>query len=123
MVNKKRFIMVLLNGFMNVRYTFICYNRGKNDFFSSLNLDEIFNRNILLYWSPTDRYLAYIKTNLTNLSKNHYLKYDFNDENNEKYSIPYPKYNDTLPILDVYIYNIRTGKTIRVPRPFEYDKV
>jgi len=85
-------------------------------------LDEIFNRNILLFWSPTDRYLAFIKINLTNLSKNHYLKYDLTFENNDKYSIPYPKYNDSLPLIDVYIYNIKTGKTIRVPRPFDYEK-
>jgi hypothetical protein len=85
-------------------------------------LDEIFNRNILLFWSPTDRYLAFIKINLTNLSKNHYLKYDLTSENDDKYSIPYPKYNDSLPLIDVYIYNIKTGKTIRVPRPIEYEK-
>ena len=109
------FIMVLLNGFMNVNEQF------KNFEIIFFLLDEIFNRNILLFWSPTDRYLAYIKTNLTNLPKNNYLKYDLTYDD-EKYSIPYPKYNDTLPLLDVYIYNIQTGKTIRVPRPIEYEK-
>ena len=56
---------------------------------------------------------------LFSIAKNNYLKYDSTYENDEKYSIPYPKYNDSLPILDVYIYNIQTGKTIRVPRPIE----
>ncbi len=86
-------------------------------------LDEIFNKNLLLFWSPTDRYLAFIKINLQNLSKNHFLKYDLSLNNNDQYSIPYPKFGDTLPLLDVYIYNIKSGKTIRVPRPTEYEKL
>jgi hypothetical protein len=88
-----------------------------------LFLDEIFNRNVLLFWSPTDRYLAFIKINLQNISQNHYLKYDFSIDSNDQYSIPYPKFGDKLPLLDVYIYNIKSGKTIRVPRPAEYEKL
>jgi hypothetical protein len=88
-----------------------------------LFLDEIFNRNVLLFWSPTDRYLAFIKINLQNISQNHYLKYDFSIDSNDQYSNPYPKFGDKLPLLDVYIYNIKSGKTIRVPRPAEYEKL
>ncbi|CAF1150393.1 unnamed protein product [Adineta steineri] len=84
---------------------------------------EIFNRNNLLFWSPTDRYLAFIKINLTNVPKNYYLKYDFISENDDLYSVPYPKYNDPIPLLDVYIFNTRSKKTIRVPRPIEYEKL
>jgi len=111
--------MVLLNGFMNVSLEI-------QNFYSEMKirfLDEIFNRNILLFWSPTDRYLAYIKINLTNSPKNHYLKYDLTFSNDEKYSIPYPKYNDSLPVLDVYIYNIKTGRNIRVLQPNEYENL
>ncbi|CAF0954267.1 unnamed protein product [Adineta steineri] len=84
---------------------------------------EIFNRNVLLFWSPNDRYLAFIKINLENVSKNHFLRYDFSHNSNDQYSIPYPKFGDTLPLLDVYIYSIKSGKTIRVPRPIEYEKL
>jgi len=34
----------------------------------------------------------------------------------DKYSIPYPKYNESLPLLAVYIYDIKTRKTISVPQ-------
>ncbi|UJR20892.1 hypothetical protein I4U23_024001 [Adineta vaga] len=84
---------------------------------------EIFNRNVLLFWSPTDRYLAFIKINLTSVPKNFYLKYDFTLDNNDLYSIPYPKYNDPMPALDVSIFNTRTKRTIHVPRPIENDKL
>ncbi|CAF0987125.1 unnamed protein product [Rotaria sp. Silwood1] len=84
---------------------------------------EIFNQNILLFWSPNDNYLAFIKINLTKLPKNHYLKYDLTLENDDQYSIPYPKYNDPLPLLDVYIFNIKSRKIISVPRPIEYGKL
>ncbi len=57
------------------------------------------------------------------MPKNHYLKYDLTLENNDQYSIPYPKYNDPLPLLDVYIYNLKSGKTIQVPQPLEYQKL
>ena len=88
-----------------------------------LFIDEIFSRETLLFWSPTDRYLAFIKIDLRNISQNHYLKYEFSPDSNDQYSIPYPKYGDKLPLLDVYIYNIKSGKTIRVPRPSEYEKL
>ncbi|UJR28644.1 hypothetical protein I4U23_009876 [Adineta vaga] len=81
---------------------------------------EIFNRNLLLFWSPTDRYLAYIRIDLRNVSKNHFLVYDLSRDNNDQYSIPYPKFSDKLPLLDVYIYNIKSGQNLRVPRPIEY---
>lgn len=42
--------------------------------------------------------------------------------NNDQYSIPYPKYNDPLPILDVFVFNIKSGKVIDVLRPNEYGK-
>ncbi|CAF1283981.1 unnamed protein product [Adineta ricciae] len=77
---------------------------------------EIFNRKTLLFWSPTDRYLAFIKINLTDVPKNYYLKYDFTLEHDDLYSIPYPKYNDPIPALNVFIFNTRTKKTIRVPQ-------
>ena len=86
-------------------------------------LDEIFNRNVLLFWSPNDRYLAFIKINLQDLPRNHFLKYDLSADSNDQYSIPYPKFGDTLPLLDVYIYNVQSGKTIRVPRPIEYENL
>ncbi|CAF2409910.1 unnamed protein product [Rotaria sp. Silwood2] len=84
---------------------------------------EIFNRNILLFWSPNDNYLAFIKINLAKLPKNHYLKYDLTLENDDQYSVPYPKCNDPLPLLDVYIFNIKSRKIISVPRPIEYGKL
>jgi hypothetical protein len=67
--------------------------------------------------------LAYIKINLKDVPKAHFLKYDFSSDTNDQYSIPYPKFGDTLPILDVYIYNIKSGKTIRITRPNEYEKL
>jgi hypothetical protein len=88
-----------------------------------LFLDEIFNKNVLLFWSPNDRYLAFIKINLKNVSTTNFLKYDFSFDDNDQYTIPYPKFGDTLPTLDVYIYSIKSGKTIRVPRPIEYEKL
>ncbi|CAF1161992.1 unnamed protein product [Rotaria sp. Silwood1] len=84
---------------------------------------EIFNQNVLLFWSPNDRYLAFIKIDLQDVPKANFLKYDLSTDNNDRYSIPYPKAGDTLPLLDVYIYNVRSGKTIRVPRPNEYEKL
>ncbi|CAF1087184.1 unnamed protein product [Rotaria sordida] len=84
---------------------------------------EIFNQNILLFWSPNDHYLAFIKINLTKLPKIHYLKYDLTWENDDQYSIPYPKYGDLLPLLDVCIFDIKSGKVICVPRPIEYGKL
>ena len=86
-------------------------------------LDEIFNRNVLLFWSPNDRYLAFIKINLKNVPTTHFLKYDFSSEQNDRYSIPYPKFGETLPILDVYIYSVQSGKITRVPRPAEYENL
>ena len=86
-------------------------------------LDEMFNRNVLLFWSPTDRYLAFVKIDLSAVPTNHYLNYDLTVENDDQYSLPYPKYRDALPLLDVYIYHMRSGKTFRVPRPMDYDKL
>ncbi len=76
-----------------------------------------------MYWSPNDRYLAFIKIDLTKVPKIHFLKYDFTLDSNDQYSIPYPKFSDTLPVLDVYIYNLGTGKTTRVRRPNEYEQL
>ncbi|CAF3436510.1 unnamed protein product [Rotaria socialis] len=84
---------------------------------------EIFNQNVLLFWSPNDHYLAYIKIDLRDVPKANFLKYDLSLDTNDRYSIPYPKFGDALPLLDVYVYNIRTGKTTRVPRPNEYEKL
>lgn len=84
---------------------------------------EIFKQNVLLYWSPNNRYLAFIKTNLRNVSLSHFLRYDFKNKDNDLYSIPYPKYGETLPIFDVYVYNIESGKTQRIPRPAEYERL
>ncbi|CAF1639034.1 unnamed protein product [Adineta ricciae] len=81
---------------------------------------EIFNRHLLLFWSPTDRYLAYVKIDLQNVSKTHFLVYDLSRDINDQYSIPYPKFGDKLPLINVYIYNIKSGKSFRVPRPVEY---
>jgi hypothetical protein len=86
-------------------------------------LDEIFHRNVLLFWSPNNQYLVFIKINLSNLSKNHFLNYDLSLNDNDQYSIPYPKFGGTLPLLDVYVYSIKSSKTIRVRRPVEYDKL
>lgn len=86
-------------------------------------LDEIFKRNVLLFWSPNDRYLAFIKIDLEALPRNHFLKYDLSADSNDQYSIPYPKFGDTLPLLDVHIYNVQSGKTVRVPRPIEYENL
>jgi len=121
MVVERKFTMVLQNGYMNVRYFRLKKTWQKENLF--IFLDEIFNENVLLFWSPTDRYLAFIKINLTNVPKNHYLKYDFTLENDDQYSIPYPKYNDPIPLLDVYIFNTRSKKTIRVSRPIEYNNL
>jgi hypothetical protein len=67
--------------------------------------------------------LAFIKINLKDVSTTHFLKYDFSLDSNDQYSIPYPKFGDTLPLLDVYIYSIKSGKTISVPRPTEYKEL
>ena len=83
----------------------------------------MFNQNLLLFWSPNDHYLAYIKIDLRDVTQANFLKYDLSLDNNDRYSIPYPKFGDALPLLDVYVYNIRSGKTIRVPRPNEYEKL
>ena len=118
---EKRFIMAWSNGSTNVRRisgkihrSFVCF---------SFALDEIFNRNVLLFWSPNDRYLAFIKINLKNVPTTHFIKYDFSSDQNDQYSIPYPKFGETLPVLDVYIYSIQSGRVIRVPRPVEYEKL
>jgi len=103
----------------NLQYDWIIFEK-KNWF---IFLDEIFNRNVLLFWSPTDRYLAFIKINLKNVSTNHFLKYDFSVDSNDQYSIPYPKFGDTLPTLDVYIYSLKSGKITRVSRPIEYQNL
>lgn len=85
-------------------------------------IDEIFEKTNLLYWSMDDRYLGYLKINLTNLSKNTFLKYDFNEENGERYTIPYPKFNQSIPLISAHIYDTKTRKILRIPRPFEYEK-
>ncbi|CAF0752680.1 unnamed protein product, partial [Didymodactylos carnosus] len=82
---------------------------------------EIFNENVLLYWSPSDKYLAFVKLNLTSIPKNNYLNY--NSFNNDKYTIPYPKFGDPLPLIDVYVYDISTDETMKVPRPPEYERL
>lgn len=89
----------------------------------SLFLDEIFQRHALLFWSPNNQHLAFVKINLKSLPENHYLNYDLSVNNKDQYSIPYPKHGDPLPLLDVYIYNIKSGKTTRVPRPAEYENL
>ncbi|CAM4778334.1 unnamed protein product [Rotaria magnacalcarata] len=83
---------------------------------------EIFNQNILLFWSPNDDYLAFIKMNLTKIPKVHYLRYDLTLENDDQYSIPYPKYKDPLPLIDVCVYNLKSRRIFSVPRPIEYGK-
>lgn len=83
-------------------------------------VDEVFDRPVLLSWSPSDRYLAFVKIDLQNVSKSHFLAYDFSRDSNEQYSIPYPKFGGVLPTLSVYIYNVKSGKTLRIPRPNEY---
>ena len=90
------------------------------NYFVCFCLDEIFNRHLLLFWSPTDLYLAYVRIDLQNVSKTHFLVYDLSRDINDQYSIPYPKFGDKLPLTDVYIYNIKSGKSFRVPRPVEY---
>lgn len=84
--------------------------------------DELFQKKNLLFWSIDDRYLAFIKINLTNLARNYYLKYDFLSNNEEKYSIPYPKFNQSIPHISAYVYDVKTRKHLRIPRPFEYEK-
>lgn len=98
------------------------HSTGKAPFVSVI-LDEVFKESILLYWSPNNRYLAYIKTNLKNVSLSYFLRYDSTSKDNDLYSIPYPKYGDTLPIFDVYIYNLESGRTQRIPRPAEYERL
>ena len=80
-------------------------------FFFLLMIDEIFQKTNLLFWSVDDRYLAYLKINLTNLSKNTFLKYDFNEENDDRYTIPYPKFNQSIPQISAHIYDTKTGKS------------
>lgn len=41
-------------------------------------------------------------------------------KNDDKYSIPYPKYNESLPLLSVHIYDLKTGKTIHIPRSTQH---
>lgn len=85
--------------------------------------DEIFQRNLLLFWSPNDQYLAFVKINLKSLPESHFLNYDLTSTNRDQYAIPYPKHGDPLPLLDVYIYNVKTGRVTRIPRPTEFENL
>ena len=86
--------------------------------FSAPDSDEIFQRNLLLFWSPNDRYFAFIKINLTQIPSSFIQRYD----NDEPYRYPYAKYQDPLPSLDVFVHHLKSGRTLRVPRPSAFEK-
>ena len=71
-----------------------------------------------MFWSPNDRYLAFIKINLSEIPLSFYQRYD----EDEPFRFPYAKYRDPLPILDVFVYHLKSGKTLRVPRPTAFEK-
>lgn len=99
------------------------FNENVQLFFLHSSIDDIFNQNPLLFWSPKTQYLAYIKLNLQYLPKNHYLNYEETADNRDQYSIPYPKYGDTLPSIDLYIYSIKSGRNLLVPKPADLDNL
>jgi len=62
-------------------------------------------------WSPSGNYIAYYRFDETNVKEYNMTLYD--DSHNKDYRYKYPKAGDDNSKVDIFIYNINTGQTVK----------
>ncbi|TMI61790.1 MAG: S9 family peptidase [Bacteroidetes bacterium] len=62
-------------------------------------------------WSPAGNYIAYYRFDETNVKEYSMTMYD--DSHNKEYRYKYPKAGDDNSKVEIFIYNINTGQTVK----------
>ncbi|GIV03494.1 MAG: peptidase S9 [Fimbriimonadales bacterium] len=87
---------------------------------------EELNQNEAMWWSPDSKKLAYYRID-NRLVPDYYVTLDLTQVHNRLYVEPYPKAGDPNPILDLFIYDRESGKSVPVDvrdgKPFSNDVV
>lgn len=90
--------------------------------------EEEFGFNKAFEWSPDGKFLAYIKFDESNVKMFNMTKFagkyphiKANELYPENYTFKYPKAGDDNSVVSVHIYNVETGKTVKVDIGTETD--